>query len=79
LLGICKGSMLEVWKGRGLHHTTLLLDGITKFRVLFDDFDNDVKNKFEALEEDYDELEKMLVKMIKSWDYNMGDGGWDGF
>jgi hypothetical protein len=54
----------NVWKPRSLHHSALILDGITKYRCLFKDFDE----TFISNEQDYDDLERILVHMIKSWD-----------
>ncbi len=62
-LNTIKGSMNDVWKARGLHHSILLLDGLVKFRCLFE---ND--SSFKANAQDYGELEKMLIYIIKSWD-----------
>jgi hypothetical protein len=55
--------MKQIWKARGLHHTVLLLDGIIKQRCLFKDYDS----SFEAKEEDYELLNKIITKMIESW------------
>lgn len=59
--------MRSVWKGRGLHHTTLLLDGIVKFRCLFRDYDP----TFTATEEDYNELQAILTRIVTSWDTDL--------
>jgi len=53
----------SLWKGRGLHHTILLLDGLVKWRCLFRDYDP----TFTAIEEDYVELEALVSKIILSW------------
>ncbi|MBA7597934.1 hypothetical protein ES703_04942 [subsurface metagenome] len=62
-LTLTKEPMREVWKARGLHHSILLLDGFVKFRCLFEEDDS-----FKAKSEDYEELETLLVYIIKSWD-----------
>ena len=59
--------MKSVWKGRGLHHTILLLDGLVKYRCLFTDYDS----SFEAKEVDYYQLEALLIHIVKSWDTDM--------
>lgn len=59
----------DLWVKRGLHHTTLLLDGITKYRCLFFDYDD----SFKAKEEDYKKLEQLLEYIINSWDTNFLD------
>ena len=56
-------KMRQVWKGRGLHHTILLLDGLVKWRCLFRDYDS----TFTAIDEDYLELEGLLTNIILSW------------
>jgi len=56
-------ELKNVWEARGLHHTRLIIDGITKFRCIFEDLDN----KFEAIEKDYDNAERILIKMANSW------------
>ena len=67
-LTLTKEPMREVWKARGLHHSVLLLDGIVKFRCLFE------SNKlFKAKQEDYEELERTLIYIIKSWDCPLRD------
>lgn len=54
----------SVWKPRGMHHVTLLVDGICKKRCLFKDYDS----TFEAKQEDYELAQKILQRMVKSWD-----------
>jgi len=56
--------MKQVWRARGLHHVILLLDGITKHRCLFKDYDNTYNPK----DEDYDDLERILIHMVNTWD-----------
>lgn len=63
---LCNGKMRDVWRARGLHHTILLLDGIVKHRCLFIDYDN----TFTPISSDYDNAEKILLHMVKSWDFN---------
>jgi len=67
LVAIAKNPMKTMWKRRGLHHTKLVLDGLIKYRCIFKDFDD----SFEAKQEDYDNLERILVEMVKNWDYDM--------
>jgi len=59
--------MKTMWKRRGMHHTKLILDGIVKYRCIFQDFDD----SFEAKQIDYDNTERILVGMIKNWDFDM--------
>jgi len=66
-----KEPMKQVWKARGLHHTILILDGIVKFRCLFQDYDS----QFNAIDEDYQNLELILNKMIDGWDTNLENRG----
>jgi len=75
LVAISNNSMKEVWKKRGKHHTMLVLDGIVKYRCIFKDFDS----SFTATEEDYDNAERILVEMVKNWDFDMSiKKEWDG-
>jgi len=67
-VGNVKSSMRNVWKSRGLHHCTLLLDGIVKQRCLFKDFDD----SFIAKSEDYILLAKIINHMISTWDTDVG-------
>lgn len=67
-LSLTKEPMREVWKARGLHHSVLLLDGLVKFRCLFEE-----NHLFKANQKDYDELEKILVYIINSWDCLLRD------
>lgn len=64
---LAKEPMRQVWRARGLHHTILVLDGITKFRCLFKDYDS----SFEPKDEDYERLEQLLRHMVKGWDTPM--------
>lgn len=64
---LAKEPMKQVWRARGMHHTILLLDGVTKFRCLFRDYDD----SFETKEEDYDMVERLLIHMVKGWDTHM--------
>ena len=68
LIAISENPLKTLWKRRGLHHTLLILDGIIKYRCIFKDFDN----SFEANEEDYINLERIMVMIVKSWKTNMG-------
>jgi len=72
---LTKDGMKQIWKARGLHHSVLILDGITKFRCLFKDFTAD----YTAKEEDYQNLELIITKMIKGWDTNLENQGFGGF
>lgn len=68
VLTLAKNPMRTVWQRRGKHHTRLLLDGVTKYRCLFRDFDD----SFESTQEDYDACERILVEMVNGWSENMG-------
>jgi hypothetical protein len=68
---ISKNQLKTLWKRRGFHHTKLLLDGIVKFRCIFEDLDSN----FEAIDKDYDNLERILVRMVQSWDTDMAIRG----
>ncbi|GAH93753.1 unnamed protein product [marine sediment metagenome] len=70
-LNLIKQPMKEVWTARGLHHSILLLDGIVKFRCLFDEKEG---KSFRAKKEDYEDLEKMLIYIIESWNFDLQ--GW---
>jgi len=59
-----KQELKPIWSSRGLHHLVLILDGITKLRCLFENYDL----TFTPIEEDYLLLEKIINKMIKNWD-----------
>ena len=67
LVAISKNPMKTMWKRRGMHHTKLVLDGVVKYRCIFKDFDD----SFEAKQEDYDNTERILVGMVKNWDFDM--------
>lgn len=68
VLTLARNPMKTVWSRRGKHHTKLLLDGVTKYRCLFQDFDE----SFESTQEDYDICERILVEMVNGWSENMG-------
>jgi hypothetical protein len=57
----------SVWKPRGEHHVYLLVDGLCKHRCLFKDYDA----TFTPKPEDYDLAERILVRMVKSWDTDL--------
>jgi hypothetical protein len=57
----------SVWKPRAEHHTYLLIDGIVKTRCLFRDYDP----TFTPKKEDYDTAERLLIRMVKSWDTDL--------
>jgi hypothetical protein len=56
-----------VWKPRAFHHVFLLVDGLCKHRCLFRDYDP----TFTPKQEDYDLAERILVRMVKSWDTDL--------
>ena len=61
---LSEGEMkLNVWKPRGMHHITLLLDGLVKHRCLFIDHDPN----FTAQQFDYDLCEQIVVRMANAW------------
>lgn len=57
----------SVWKPRAFHHIFLLIDGLVKHRCLFKDYDP----SFTPIQEDYDLAERILIRMVKSWDTNL--------
>lgn len=57
----------SVWEPRAEHHITLLIDGLCKHRCLFEDYDSN----FTANQIDYDRAEKILFRMVNSWDTNL--------
>jgi hypothetical protein len=57
----------SVWLPRADHHIFLLIDGLVKLRCIFQDFDD----TFTAKQEDYDLAERILVRMVKSWDTDL--------
>ncbi len=61
----------NVWLPRASHHIKLLVDGLCKQRCLFKDYDS----SFVAKAEDYQLAEKILLRMVKSWDTNFTLGG----
>lgn len=67
----------SVWKPRAFHHVKLLIDGLAKHRCLFKDYDD----SFTANQEDYDNAEKILVRMVNGWNTNLlpKDNIQDGF
>lgn len=64
---MAREPMKSVWKTRGEHHVSLLVDGICKHRCLFKDYDS----SFVANKEDYDNTKKILIKMVNAWDTNL--------
>lgn len=64
---LAKDPMKSVWKPRAEHHITLLLDGVVKHRCLFQDYDMTFKPK----KQDYEIVERILVRMINSWDTDL--------
>jgi hypothetical protein len=57
----------SVWKPRAFHHIYLLIDGLCKHRCLFKDYDP----TFTPKQEDYDLAERILIRMVKSWDTDL--------
>lgn len=57
----------DVWKPRADHHIFLLIDGLIKYRCLFKDYDA----SFTAKPEDYALAERILIRMVKSWDTDL--------
>lgn len=70
-MNLAKEPMRQIWRARGLHHTILILDGITKFRCLFEE-----DQSFTAKDQDYDDLERLLVHMVRTWDTNFERDSW---
>lgn len=66
-LSITGERMKEVWEPRAYHHIKLIIDGLCKFRCLFKDYDA----TFTPKQEDYDLAERILVRMVKSWDTDL--------
>ena len=60
---LCLGQMQQVWRARGLHHVILILDGVTKHRCLFEDYDD----SFNCNEKDYNIVERILIHMVNGW------------
>lgn len=61
----------SVWKPRAEHQIVLLVDGACKHRCLFKDYDS----SFTAKQEDYDLVERILIRMIKGWDTDLSPKG----
>ena len=57
----------SVWRPRAAHHIKLLIDGLCKHRCLFKDYDS----TFTPKQEDYDLAERILIRMVRSWDTNL--------
>jgi len=64
---LAKEPMKSVWEPRGEHHTKLIIDGLVKHRCLFRDYDS----SFTANQQDYDIAERILIRMVKSWDTDL--------
>lgn len=58
-----KEPMKSIWRSRAEHHICLIVDGVCKFRCLFEDYDSN----FEVEEGDYVLAKVLIDKMIKSW------------
>lgn len=70
-LEYCYGRVNDLWKARGLILSSLVLDGLVKYRCLFKDFTDD----FEAKEEDYKELKELIFHLVESWKTDLSYGG----
>jgi hypothetical protein len=66
------GILQRMWLARGRHHLVLLLDGIVKYRCLFDSSDA----TFTPIDKDYEVLEKLILRIIKGWSVNLDVGDW---
>jgi len=64
---LAREPMKGVWKPRAEHHVKLLIDGIIKHRCLFKDYDE----TFTPKDEDYDLAERILIRMVNSWDTDL--------
>ena len=69
---LTKSGMRDVWRSRGIHHTILILDGLTKFRCLFKDYDN----SFTANDQDYTDLDRIIKHLVKTWDTSFNLNNW---
>ena len=65
--GLAREPMKSVWRPRSFHHVKLLVDGLCKLRCLFESRDF----SFQAKDIDYDWAERILVRMVKSWDTDL--------
>jgi hypothetical protein len=72
ITNLIKEPMKQVWRARGLHHTILILDGITKHRCLFKDYDS----TFTPKDSDYEDLERLLIHMVETWTTNFNPNNW---
>lgn len=59
-----KQELKPIWSSRGLHHSVLILDGLVKYRCLFEEYDKE----FTPKDEDYLKLEVIIKKMLKNWE-----------
>ena len=59
-----KEPMKSIWRSRSEHHISLIIDGLVKFRCLFEDYDN----TFKPIESDYVRAKALVYKMVKNWD-----------
>ena len=64
---LARNPMKSVWKPRAEHHVELLIDGICKHRCMFKDYDD----TFVANNEDYENAERVLIRMVKGWDTDL--------
>jgi len=70
---LLNGSLKKLWEARGFHHLALLLDGIVKFRCIFRDYDS----TFTPQKEDYQNLRKIIIRILNSWNTQFGSNGSD--
>lgn len=63
VLSLVPLELKNVWAARGRHHTELIIDGITKWNRIF----VQQRSDFKASKEDYEQSEKILIKMAQSW------------
>lgn len=66
LLPTVREPMRSVLQARADHHLYLLVDGFVKLRCLFRDYDS----SFIVTEKDYENAEKLMIHIIKTWDTN---------
>jgi hypothetical protein len=71
VISLCPDRFKDIWKARGEHHITLVIDGLVKTRCLFKDYDP----TFTPKQEDYDLAEKILMRMANAWNSDFNYGG----
>lgn len=57
-------ELQPIWNSRGLHHSVLILDGLVKYRCLFESYDS----TFTPSDEDYANLDIIIKKMLENWE-----------